>query len=198
MADNQEAKDPPDGGASVQAKSIMASVTCKRQGTTSLITRLFSRQTAVAKESEAPEPINDNEVEQEKPQVNELKVMPCPFIRPLGMRLQPRQEPSPLSHRGSIAKVSAAITVTRNRGETSRMLNSRLSVASRHSLVENELPPSKEEDGSKPSIDVQLAQQREYVAVTAAPDAYVVDDWRFYIRCYSEVSSMSLAKGLFN
>lgn len=190
MADNQEVIDLPDTGVFLRPNTNSTSVTGKKQGGSNVIIRFFNRQNMAPKETRAAGDFHEMETGQLTGEFTDLAISPCPFIRPLGQKLQARSEPF-LRRPAAISNHSAssAITIARNRGETSGILTGRLSGAHMDTSHCSDRQ-SYEEDAAKVSIcaNVEIARHREYVAIKAAPRRTDVMDWRLYIKCYSEVS----------
>ena len=149
-----------------------------------------------------------------EPKADELPcdlITPCPFIRPLQHKLQARTEPMPkLGFKtrsiDTHSTTSSAFAIAMNREETHRILNSALvtrnmedsnadlstaEIVVGESTMENIIDLSttgyQGEVEAEDSMEVQIARQLEYVAVTAAQGSGDVHHWRYYIECYSKV-----------
>lgn len=141
----------------------------------------------------------------------------CPFIRPLQHKLQARTEPVPkpgfrTKSIDTHSTTSSAFAIAMNREETHRILNSALAtrnmedsdadlstaeIVAGESTMENviDLPTTgyQGEVEAEDSMEMQIARQLEYVAVTAAQGSGDVHHWRYYVECYSKVRGLLLS-----
>ena len=145
-------------------------------------------------------------------------ITPCPFIRPLEHKLLARIEPMPKLYSGArsidtFSTTSSSLAIAMNREEANRRLNSGLeaenmeesvadlstadSIAVESALesvtalsIEGHQGRIEAEEG----MDLQIARQLEYVAVTAAQGSEAVHHWRYYIECYSKVRAFSFGQ----
>lgn len=110
----------------------------------------------------------------------DLKVMPCPYIRPLGKRLEPRIESAPLApqRRGE----GPGRLVSRKRQEAPCANRSYLSLHETNEVHRRNTPVVD-------IISVQSLMLRENIASAAAAGVNCLKEWDYYIKCYSEVRS---------
>lgn len=120
-------------------------------------------------------------------------ITPCPYIRPLEHRLQPRIEPirsrRPPSNASSDVVVSP-ITRARNRGETNAILSGRISDEDlQHAGEETDVngAPLAQVDSHAESFYISDLQQIDYVAVMLSHHPDGVEAWRYFLECYTKV-----------
>jgi hypothetical protein len=192
MAAFYDANDPPDGSFSLRMHTPALRVIERKPSATALISRFFGRHPTTAKENSAVEIGNFSQDTQETDIPAELRaiITPCPFIRPLEHKLQPRTEPRRLMHQPSVATLnddSSFIEMSRKRAR--RMIANPFPDDDLRSALEGE----GEEDGyvaediTEERISRNISQQQEYVSTISAPNAIAARDWRYYIKCYSRV-----------
>jgi len=108
----------------------------------------------------------------------ESEVTPCPYIHPLGNRLEPRIESKPLTPRRKAEGSGRSMLCKRQEASYAAC-----------SLW----PPNKAYDVSRANISashvmsIRGLMRRENIASTAAADASYLNEWYHYIKCYSEV-----------
>jgi hypothetical protein len=163
----------------------------KKQGGSNLIGKLFGRQSG--NKSVEMKSLKEETEELLDPETFLGSITPCPFIKPLEHRLQPRIEPirtrRPPSNAGSDAVVSP-ITRARKRGETNAILTGRVSDENLEAAVEeDDMNGTTLEKGEscRDSLTISDLQQIDYVAVMASHQPDGVEDWRYYIECYAKV-----------
>jgi hypothetical protein len=151
--------------------NISKSVNPGKKGSYGFLHKLFSRQPSIPKLVTAGLDSADDLSH------IDLEVMPCPYIRPLGNRLEPRVESAPIAPRRPLA--DSAMSISRKE-EVSRAARSCSS-----------FNKADEEPDSNPSasdvMSLRSLMLREDIAVTATADASHLKDWNYYIKCYSEV-----------
>lgn len=142
--------------------------------------KLFSRQPNMPKlasatlEDQVDYPLLDKS---EDSASRGLEVTPCPYIRPLGIRLEPRVENS-LSPRRPPA--DPTMSILRKKGESSR-------------AAHGSLAPGKAEEQSQSGLsasdimNLRSLRLREDIAAAATADSSYLKDWGYYIKCYAEV-----------
>jgi len=106
------------------------------------------------------------------------EVMPCPYIRPLGNRLEPRVESMSMASRRLLA--DSAMSISRKEGEVSNAARSCLSFCN----ADEELHINQ---SASDVMSLRSLMLREDIAVAASADASHLKDWGHYIKCYSEV-----------
>jgi hypothetical protein len=178
----------------------------RKHGGSGLMHKIFRKHNS--KDSKAFESLSLGEEEvrdnfydsfQERIRSGELAgvVNPCPFIRPLEHRLQPRDEQVQLSSRNSVSseQIISPITIARNRGEANRMLAGRISDEDLMAILEDDIPvDSKIEkvDKAKMEVYVHNALHIDTVAIALSSDDQGAARWQFYLECYSKVSLLGL------
>jgi hypothetical protein len=187
-----DANDPPDGSFSPRMHTPALRVIERKPSATGMINRFFGRHSTTAKENGAVEIGNFSQEPQETDMLAELRgiITPCPFIRPLEHKLQPRTEPRRLMHRPSIATMnddSSSIEMSRKRAR--RMLANPFPDDDLRSTLEGEGEEDEyvAEDITEERISRKISQQQEYVSIISAPNAVAARDWKYYIKCYSRV-----------
>jgi hypothetical protein len=151
--------------------NISNSVNPGKKGSHGFLQKLFSRQPSIPKLVTACLDSADDSSH------IDLEVMPCPYIRPLGNRLEPRVESATIAPRRPLA--DSAMSISRKE-EVSRAARSCSSLNK----------ADEEPDSNLSASDVMSLRSlmlREDIAVTAAADASHLKDWNYYIKCYSEV-----------
>lgn len=167
----------------------------------SLITRFFGRQAEIRVLREQAENVAEVPaavLDAQQSVALEGLVSPCPFIRPLEHKLVARCEPKPkaLMQRASVSSAgggNVTIAIARKRGEANKMLTGRASRVEQPSMFEIGTVPNLDGVSSiafhESNVSAHLRLQRDYVAALAGPDAHAVKEWKFYVECYSEVST---------
>ena len=108
----------------------------------------------------------------------DFEVMLCPYIHPLGNRLEPRTEIAPLGPR-SVVEVSGMVKSRKQ--EIPRCASrSCLSINKAYEEPYNNLTVSD-------FMRIRSSMAREDIAMAAAADANHLREWDYYIKCYSEV-----------
>ncbi|TAQ85306.1 hypothetical protein B7494_g6363 [Chlorociboria aeruginascens] len=152
------------------------------------IGRLFSRQGSRSIESgtDYQNTLSSNPSPSPPPDLPpDVQSMPCPYIRPLEHKLEPRNEPAPRGSRPSAA-ITAALRMAQNRDEAIRILNSDISDGDLYSLLGTEICEQQEQPSSGINIDVKQQHQRHFIATMSALDSSSISEWRAYIQNYSE------------
>ena len=193
MAAIYDTIDPPDG-VSLRLNTPTLQLIERKPSATTLISRFFARH-STAKENSDVEMGRFSQDIQENALSAELRdlIGPCPFIRPLEHKLQPRTEPMRLMYRPSISNInddSSSFEISRAR--TKRMLTSRFSDDQLASTIEEDQQEGEDynyipEDITEEHIGRKIHQQQEYVAVLSAQDALSARHWKYYVECYSKV-----------
>ncbi len=98
-----------------------------------------------------------------------LELVSCPYIHPLGNRLEPRIESAPLVH-----------SISRKKGGGPRAARSCLSLDKAYEKPLRNLSVSD-------VMSIRSLTLREDIATAAAADASHLKEWDNYIKCYSEV-----------
>lgn len=201
MASLYDAEDPPDGD-SLRLNTPTLQLIERKASATGLISRFFARHSTATKENNAGEMVHFSQDIQESALSAQLRglVTPCPFIRPLEHKLQPRTEPMRLMHRPSIATInhdSSSIEISR--ALTKRVLTNRLSDDDLAGTIEEVLQDDEDydyipDDITEEHITRKIYQQQEYVAVLSAQNALSARDWKYYVACYSKVCISPLTK----
>jgi hypothetical protein len=163
----------------------------KKQGGSNMIGKLFGRKTENKQlELETLEEEIDGLVD---PKTLFAGITPCPFIRPLEHRLQPRIEPirsrQPPSNASSDVVVSP-ITRARNRGETNAILSGRISDEDQeHAGQGTDIngAPLTQVDSHADSFYISDLQQIDYVSVMLSHHPAGVEVWKYYYECYTKV-----------
>jgi hypothetical protein len=161
--------------------NISNSVNPGKKGSHGFLHKLFSRQPSVPKLVTAR--IEDWVIHSTFDSADDSsqidpRVMPCPYIRPLGNRLEPRIESASMAPRPLLA--DSAMSISRKEREVSSAARSCLSFC---------------KAGEEPHINQSVSDVislrslmlREDIAVAASADASHLKDWDHYIKCYSEV-----------
>lgn len=166
--------------------STSNSVNPGRKGSHGFLQKLFSRQPSIPKNVTAglegqviPCPFGNtadsNHIDPE--------VVPCPYIRPLGNRLEPRVESTPLAPRRLLT--DAAMSISRKKGEVSLAAHSCLSLGNADKEPRRKLSASD-------IMNLRSLRLREDIAVAATADPCHLKEWGCYIKCYSEVRSCTI------
>lgn len=113
----------------------------------------------------------------------DLEVMPCPYIRPLRNRLEPRVESAPIAPRRPLADSAMSIS---HKERDSRATRSCLSLNKTDGEPHSNLSASD-------AMSLRSLMLREDIAVAATADASHLKDWDYYIKCYSEVRLCTLS-----
>jgi hypothetical protein len=205
---------PPNGHVATSTMTAPARDTNKKQGSR-LLSKLFNKKEI--KPSESPnfsEKSNTNNVnasnEQTLPsQEQELRnlgiVQPCPFIRPLGHKLEARVEASPFSRGGSSAIPSSDSPVFQNTQCRSNRSITRASYISDSECGDAvDEPPAditKAQNGkyypqnveySQEEIENHIKAQIRDLASYAAENADYIHHWEYWLSLYVNVSIISL------
>lgn len=161
--------------------NISNSVNPGKKGSHGFLQKLFSRQPSIPKLVTAG--LEDQVIHSPFDSADDsshidLEVMPCPYIRPLGNRLEPRVESAPIVPRRPL--VDSAMSISREEGEASRAARSCFSLdkadEERHSNL-----------SASDVMSLRSLVLREDIAEAATADASHLKDWDYYIKCYSEV-----------
>jgi hypothetical protein len=197
---------PTDDSGSFRVKTPSRQEREGKQGSNGLMHKMFvfGKQVAAAGEHklfemrvfrgdvvELPE-----EVIQDRARSNELRrlVVPCPFIRPLEHKLQPRLEQIRLPSRGATLlsqNFTSAIAIAQKGVQADRRLiakssdTSLMAVLADHTAASNQVNISQYQMSQ--SSDLQ-DQQIEDIALSASPDAGITKHWRHWLFSYSTVS----------
>src|SRR5450432_1514532 len=107
------------------------------------------------------------------------KIMPCPYIRPLKNKLEPRVESAPLAPRRPVA--GSTLSMACKKGELSRAARSCLSLNEADGETRTDIAFSD-------AMSLRSLRLREDIAAAAAADSSHLKEWGYYIKCYSEVS----------
>jgi hypothetical protein len=104
----------------------------------------------------------------------DIEVMVCPYIRPLGNRLEPRVESAPIAPRRPLP--NSAMSISRKKGEVSGAARSYLFLDKAYSNLSESV-----------GMSLRSSTLREEIAGAATADYSHLKEWDCYIKCYSEV-----------
>jgi hypothetical protein len=207
-----ETTTPPNEPVAAPATTAPTRDANKKQGSR-LLSKLFKKDNKSSEPPKLSEKSNQNSIdasyEQELPsQEQELRnmgiVQPCPFIRPLGQKLEARVEASPFSRGGSSAIPSSDSTVFQNpqyRSDRSITRASYVSDSECGDAVDE--PPAdvaeaqngnyypQDVDYSQEEIEGFIKSQIRYIASVAAESADCIKHWEFWLGLYANVSITS-------
>lgn len=189
MAFSQETDDS--GRAPMRRTKTSLPAADKKQGGSKLIGKLFGWQSE--SKSVEMESLEEETEELLDPETFLGSIKPCPYIKPLEHRLQPRIEPirsrRPPSNASSDVVVSP-ITRARKRGETNAILTGRISDEDLETGVQEDdvdgTPVEQAERNRDSFLSISDLQQIDYVAVMASHHPDGVESWRYYIECYTK------------
>jgi hypothetical protein len=163
-------------------RSVMTnSVNPGRKGSHGFLHKLFSRQPSMPKlvtvvlEDQASYSSFDKLGDSSN---RDLEATPCPYIHPLGIRLEPRVENAPLVPQRPLA--NSALSMSRKKEESSRSTHICLSLEKADEDQQDSLSVL---DG----MTLRSLRLREDIASAATADSGYQKDWGYYIKCYSEV-----------
>jgi hypothetical protein len=153
-----------------------------RKASNGFLLKLFSRQSSISKpSSNEPDEALGYAASDDVAQLtySGLKVMPCPYIRPLENKLEPRVERSNLPTR----RPGTATSTDRHwPGITSPPTHNGPSVQEQAGVDNGDSTISPD------TMSCGSPRLCEDIAATATADPSHLKDWSYYIKCYSEVS----------
>jgi hypothetical protein len=161
--------------------NISNSINTGKNGSHGFLHKLFSRQPSIPKhvtsglEDQSVHSLFDSA--DDSSQIG-FEAMPCPYIHPLGNRLEPRVESATLAPRRQ--PTDSAMSISRNEGEMPRPTRSCLS-------IDNADEESHSNLSASDAMSLRSSMLREDIAVAATADVSHLKDWDYYIKCYSEV-----------
>ena len=167
--------------------NVRNSVNPGKKGSHGFLRKLFSRQPSIPKLVTAglEDQVTHSPFDGAEDSNNiDLEVMPCPYIRPLGSRLEPRVESATIAPRRPLA--DSAMSEARKEGEVSRAARSCLPL----DKADEKFPSNLSESDVMSFGSLML---REDVARAATADASHLKEWDCYIKCYSEVRLCTLS-----
>ncbi len=148
-----------------------------------LLHKLFSRQASIPRLNNKSDMMDAPLYNVEDLTYSNFQVMPCPYIRPLENRLEPRVESAPRGHRRVVA--GSAISKSRSKGESLRGAHSCPAINHMVETPECDLEASHITELAKVKLQGNIA-------AAATADSSHLKDWAYYIKCYSEVSFYTL------
>lgn len=169
------------GTASMPRSPIIETVAAGMKGSHGFLQRLFSRQTsrpALSTMNSEDEVNHMPLADPTKLAHDDLKALPCPYIRPLQNRLEPRMENIQKSHHRLVA--NSAKPTLRKKMEL-------VHAAHNDPYLETAGESSEDDPAAMASMEIRRRQLREEIAFAATADVSHLQEWRYYIKCYSEV-----------
>lgn len=164
-------------GTALPAKITLNGPTSK--GGQGLLHKLFSRQASMPRISNKTD-VTDTPLDSVGHLLSsKLQVTPCPYIRPLENRLEPRLESAPRGHRRVVA--GSIISTSSSRGDH---LQGAYSCPAMNDMVDN----AQSDVEASHLTELTKMKLQGNIAAAAAADSSHLKDWANYIRCYSEVS----------
>jgi hypothetical protein len=168
---------------SMPRSPIIETVAAGMKGSHGFLQKLFSRQpsTSALRTLDAEDEIKYTPLaDRSQLTYNDLKVLPCQYIRPLRNRLEPRQENIQKSHRRPGA--DSAIPILRKKTEPARCARNEL-------CPDTAVKSNKGDPAVMDSIEIRGRRLRKEIALAATADVSYFQEWSYYIKCYSEVRS---------